>query len=166
MLLFITSLSFTSSANPPVDNKIKTTGTLAVSAVTNSLDGTYAPDHVVAIWIEDNSGKFVKTLLVNAQTRRGYLSNWLSATSSANSVDAITGATLNDHGTLTCSWNGTDASGAQVSDGIYKVCLELTEDHTAGNFATFTFTKGTAVDTQTPANKSGFSSVSLKWTPQ
>jgi len=165
-LLFVTTLSCTSSTNPPVDTGIKTPGTLAVSTVTSSSGGAYAPAHVVAIWIEDNSGKFVKTLLIKAQTRRGYLADWLNATPTASTIDATTGATLTSHGTLTCSWNGTNASGAVVSNGTYKVCMELTEDHTGGNFSTFTFTKDSVANSQSPTGKPSFSSISLKWTPQ
>jgi len=44
----------------------QTNGTLAVSVTTSSTGGNYAPRNIVAIWVEDNSGKFVKTLLAYA----------------------------------------------------------------------------------------------------
>lgn len=154
-----------SSSNPPVYTGVKTAGSLSVTTITSTTGGTYAPRNVVAIWIEDNSGKFIKTLLVKAQSRMGYLQNWLSATPTANNVDAITGATAMSYGTLTCSWNGTDYYGTLVSDGTYRVCMELTDKDATGNFSYSTFTKGTTTDTQTPANKPSFSSISIKWTP-
>ncbi len=154
------------STNPPAENGVKTAGTLNVSTLTSTGNGDFSPKHIVAIWIENSSGKFVKTLLVNAQVRRNYLKKWLNSNSSANTTDAISGATLSSYGTLTCSWNGTNTSGAVVSDGTYKVCMELSESDTSSNSSTFTFTKGTAVDSQTPANQPCFSSVSLQWTPQ
>lgn len=164
-VLFI-SLSSCTTTNPPINTGIKTPGTLAVSTVTSTAGGPFAPAHVMAIWIEDNSGKFVKTLLAKGQTRRQYLANWLNATPSANTVDASTGATLTSHGTITCNWNGTDVSGAVVSNGTYKVCIELTDKDASGNFSTFTFAKDTVANSQSPANKPSFSSISLKWTPQ
>jgi len=43
--------------------------------------------------------------------------------------------------------------------------MELTDKNGTGNFSSFTFTKGTATSTQTPANTSSFSSVTIKWMP-
>jgi len=151
--------------NPPVKAGDKTTGNLSVSFVSSTANGEYAPRNVVAVWIEDNSGLFVKTLLVNAQKRMRYLTNWLSNTPTGDKVDAITGATSTTYGSLICSWNGTDASGTLVSDGVYKLCMELTDDNSTGNFSYFTFTKGTSVCLQTPANKPSFSHISINWTP-
>ena len=154
------------STNPPVYTGVKTNGTLAVSTVTSTSGGGYTPQNVVAIWVEDNSWKFIKTLLVKAQSQMGYLSNWLNATPTANEVDAITGATAYSYGALTCSWNGTDYQGTLVSDTTYRVCMELTDGHGSGNFSYFSFKKGTAANTQSPVNKPSFSSVSIKWTPK
>jgi hypothetical protein len=153
------------AANPTANAGEKTNGNLSVSIVTGTATGKYAPRNVVAVWIEDNSGIFIKTLLVNAQKRMKYLTNWLSSTSDGNTVDAITGATSATYGTLTCTWNGTDASGTLLNDGTYRLCVELADDNYSENFAYFTFTKGTSVDIQTPANKPGFSDIYIKWTP-
>ena len=165
-ILLMTNSCTSSSTNAPVYTGVKTNGSLSVSTITSTTGGAYAPRNVVAIWIEDNSGKFIKTLLVKAQTRMGYLTNWLSATPSANKVDAISGATTSSFGNITCSWNGTDSYGTLVSDGTYRVCMELTDKDATGNFANFTFSKGTTTDTQTPVNKPSFSNVSIVWTPQ
>lgn len=162
--LFI-SLFLTSCTEDPINSATKTAGTLAVSTTTSSYNGNYAPTHVLAIWVESSTGTFVKTLVCKAAARKQYLSNWYNATSSGNCMDALTGATINNHGSVSCSWNGTDASGAVVGDGTYKVCMEFTEDNGTGKFASFTFTKGTAADTQSPSAKNNFSNVSLKWTP-
>ena len=37
----------------------QTKGSLAVSVTTSSAGGNFAPRNILAIWIEDNSGKFV-----------------------------------------------------------------------------------------------------------
>jgi hypothetical protein len=160
--ILTTVISCSSSTNPP-NPPTGTTG-LIVSVVTSSAGGGYAPKHVVAIWIEDNAGKFIKTLTVYAQARAYDLTNWENS-SAGNSVDAVTGATQSSFGTIYGSWNGTDVSGKVVADGTYKVCMELTDKSSTGNFASFTFTKGTVAQTQTPANVTSFSSVSIKWMP-
>jgi len=167
VFLALISLVYTSctSSNDPINNSVKTSGALSVSATTSTYNGSYAPQHVLAIWVESSSGTFVKSLLVNAAARKQYLTNWYDATSSGNSTDAVTGATLRSHGSRTCSWDGTDVSGNVVGDGTYNVCMELTENNGTGKFASFTFTKGTASDSQASLSKTNFSNVSLTWTP-
>lgn len=162
-MLFINSAC--TPANDPIDNLVKTSGSLSVTATTSTYNGNYAPSHVLAIWVESSSGTFVKSLMVYAASRKEHLSDWLSATKSGNTTDAITGATLNSHGTRNCTWNGKDASGNEVGDGTYKVCVEYTESNSGSKLAKFAFTKGTATDSQTPASASGVSNVTLKWTP-
>lgn len=146
----------------------QTNGTLAISVTTSSTGGNYAPRNVLAIWVEDSSGKFVKTLLAYAATRKTHLNNWETSTTTAGSVynvtDAITGATQSSHGTRTCSWNGKDFKGNLVADGNYNLRMELTDKNATGNTASFQFTKGPANQTLSPANVPSFSSVSLKWT--
>ncbi|MFM2290964.1 MAG: hypothetical protein RIS29_777 [Bacteroidota bacterium] len=116
------------------------------SVTTTSYNGQYAPRHVLAIWIEDSSGKFVKTLLVNAAARKSYLTSWIS-NSSGNVTDATTGATLNSHSTHTATWNGTNKSGTAVATGTYKLCVEYTEDNGTGKMKTtdFSYTTASAV---------------------
>ena len=167
VVLLILMLSACTAANDPtINNSVKTSGTLAVSTATTSYSGQYAPRHVLAIWVESNSGTFVKTLRINGNQYRTWLSSWYNSTSTGSTTDATTGATLTSHGTLTCSWNGKDVNENVVGDGSYKVCMEFTESDATGKFAYFNFTKGTTADTQTPAAQSNFSSVSIKWTPQ
>ena len=167
IILIATACSKSSSTNndPAIDNSVKTAGTLTVSTLTSTAGGGYAPNNVVAIWVESNSGTFVKSLLVYAATRKYDLTNWTS-NSSSNTTDAITGATQSSHAVRTCTWNGTNTSGTVVGDGVYKVCMELTDKNGTGNFSSFTFTKGTTASTQTPSNVSSFSNISIAWTPQ
>jgi hypothetical protein len=147
----------------------QTDGTLSVSVATSETGGNYAPKNVVAIWVEDNQGNFVKTLLAYAQNRKTHLNTWEASTTAAgipfNTVDAITGATKTSHSTRTCTWNATDVNGTLVADGTYRLRMELTDKNNTGNFTTFTFTKGTNPESQTPANVPSFSSVSISWEP-
>lgn len=147
----------------------QTAGTLTVTATTSSAGGNYSPKNIVAIWIEDEQGDFVKTLLAYAQTRKTHLNTWEAATTAAgspfNTVDAITGATKSSHATRSCSWNGTDVSGTLVPDGLYKIRMELTDKNGTGNFSTFTFTKGADPENLNPANVPSFSTISINWEP-
>jgi len=150
--------------NPPIDSSKKTIGTLSVSTLTSSNGGPFSPRHVLAIWVENNSGQLVKTLLIYAAERKSNLTNWKS-NSAGNSTDAITGATQNTHTTRTCSWNGKDASGTLVSNGYYKLCMELADSNGSSTFKTFTFAKDSIAKTATPSNVQSFSNISIKWTP-
>jgi len=148
----------------------QTSGTLSVSVATaQTTTPTYAPRNIIAIWIEDNSGKFVKTLLAYANTRKTHLNTWEASTTTAGSafnvVDATTGATQSSHGTRTAQWNGTDFSGKLVADGEYNLKMELTDHNGTGSVATFAFTKGTTAQKLTPADVlPSFKSVSISWT--
>jgi hypothetical protein len=147
----------------------QTSGTLTVTATTSSAGGNFAPKNIVAIWIEDEQGNFVKTLLAYAQNRKTHLNTWEASTTAAgspfNTVDAITGATKTSHATRTCTWNGTDVNGTLMHDGNYKVRLELTDKNSTGNYSSFTFTKDTNQLNLTPSNVPSFSSISINWTP-
>jgi hypothetical protein len=146
----------------------QTIGELDVSVITSQAGGQYAPKNCVAIWVEDESGNYVKTLLAYAQMYRIYLNNWEASTIAAgspfNNTDAISGATVGLHGTRNCSWDGTDYQGVAMDNGTYRVCMELTDKNSTGNYSHFTFIKSDVEETQTPSNVPSFSDISLVWT--
>ena len=162
--VFLMCLSLLANAQNSAP-EVATSGTLTVSVTTSSAGGKYFPEHVMAIWIEDGSGKFVKTLLAYADKRKGYLTNWKKVNSTYNTVDAVTGATKTSHTTRTCTWNGTNVSKAQVTDGNYVLKMELTDKDATGNVGSFTFAKGTSEVTLNPTSIPSFSNISIKWTP-
>jgi len=168
LIVILTSLiTLQGKAIKPVAEIIaKTNGNLSVSVTTSTAGGKYAPRNLVAIWVEDNNGVFVKTLLVNAKRQIKYLTNWLTKNPEGNSVDALTGATVNSYNTLTATWNGTDIAGIVVNNGTYRLCMELSDMDDTGNFSYFTFTKGATVDKQTPTDKPSFSNITFSWTPK
>jgi hypothetical protein len=147
----------------------QTEGTLTVSTSTSTAGGNFAPKNIVAIWIEDAQGNFVKTLLAYAQTRKTHLNTWEASTTAAgspyNTVDAITGATRTSHAQRTCTWNGRDVNGNVVPDGTYKVRMELTDKNGTGNFSSFQFNKSTNPENITPASVPSFSSITITWEP-
>lgn len=163
ILVVLVVLTFGCNTNNTISAPTNTTG-LTVSVVTSSADGIYAPKNVVAIWIENSDGQFIKTLTVYAKARISYLTNWESA-SGGNTADALTGATQTTHGTIYGSWNGTDAKGFTVPDGNYKVCMELTDKNSTGSYSSFNFTKGITTESLKPGNTPSFSTVTIKWVP-
>lgn len=149
----------------------QTAGILTVTATTSQTSSaTYRPKNIVAFWIESSSGSFVKTLLAYASERKHYLANWQTKTNFAGSIynttDAITGATQTSHGARTASWNGKNRSQVLVADGNYTLKMESTDnDGVVQNLAAISFVKGTSSQTLTPPTTSGFSSISITWTP-
>lgn len=147
----------------------QSTGQLSITTTTSSAGGNYAPRNIVAIWIEDAEGNFVKTLLAYAQNRRTHLNTWQATTQAAgteyNVVDAITGSTRSNHGTRNCSWDATDYNGNTMADGTYSVWMELTDRNGTGNFSSFTFEKGFDAVTLTPADVPSFASITIDWQP-
>jgi hypothetical protein len=147
----------------------QTAGTLSVTTTTSTAGGNYAPRNILAIWIEDEQGNWVKTLMAYAASRITHLNTWEVSTSAAGStfnvVDAITGATKSSHAIRTCSWNGTDLNGNIVPDGTYTLRMELTDRNGTGNFSSFNFIKGANPLNLTPSNVPSFSSISIVWEP-
>jgi len=147
----------------------QTLGELSVTTTTSSAGGMFSPNNVLAIWVEDDAGNFVKTLMVYAQFYTTYLNTWEASTNAAgdmyNSVDAITGASRTSHGIRTCAWDGKDVSGIDMPDGTYYVWMELTDRNNTGNFSSFMFTKDDNTNTLTPSNVPSFSSISIEWSP-
>jgi len=147
----------------------QTNGTLTVTTTTSESGGPYKPKNIVAIWIEDGSGNFVKTLLAYAEERKKHLTAWKASTTAAgspyNRVDAVTGATRNSHSEQVCTWNGKNFNQTLVADGEYKVKMELTDRNGTGNSAVFSFTKGSNPQTITPTNVPSFSNIGIVWTP-
>lgn len=87
-----------------------------------------------AIWIEDSTGRLVRTIYATLftvkggyQYRKDAIPLWVSKsklqTMSSAQVDAITGATP-QNGVLTYQWNGTDDKGKRVPSGNYKFFVE------------------------------------------
>jgi hypothetical protein len=142
--------------------------TLAVTMTTVTDNGRYSPRNVGAIWIDDASGKFLKTLEKWGNRRDGNLS-WYDATYSAglerNTVDAITGATLSSHKTHNATWNCTDTDGNLVDYGPYSLHFEMTDANHSGPTASFDFSVSTMPFTLTPPDEPNFKGIKVVFTP-
>lgn len=196
ILTILSILIFTScgdkSSSTPTTPAVLTAGTLTITTTTSSTDVAnpstglnteFGPFNYNAIWIEDSKGKFVKTLYitlagdnptkpgVKLPSRRSWLTEW-TLKSATNTVDAKTGATAINYGTLSGTWDGKDVTGNIVADGTYTLRMELADDQNVANGGagisskfTANFTKGTTTTTITAPNVTSFSSNTIKWTP-
>lgn len=105
---------------------------------TQTTRGRYAPEHVLAVWIQDSEGNFVKSLKVMARRYTRFLTGWRLA-SGGNTVDAVTGPTMFSHQNHVLDWDCTDKEGNQVPDGDYKVLIEFSEVNGDGPIYSFNF---------------------------
>jgi len=142
-----------------------TPGTVDVSVTTTPNGKDYSPKHVLAIWIEDGAGDFVKTLKLNGDKRKKYLYTW-NIKSSGNTTDDSTGATIKTHAKHDVSWNCTNTSGGVVDDGAYAVQVEYTSEHAQGPITSIAFNKAGDEVTFQPADEAYFIDMDLVYTPE
>jgi len=136
--------------------------TFNVTTVTDG--GPFSPKHVLAVWVEDNAGVFVKSNKVMADARKQYLYTWNNK-SSGDVTDAITGATLTSHQTHTITWNCQNLSSQVVPDGDYKIWIEFTDQHAQGPIHSVSFTVSSNTFNVDPADETYFKDMSLDYTP-
>ncbi|MBY0487056.1 MAG: T9SS type A sorting domain-containing protein [Flavobacteriaceae bacterium] len=142
---------------------------------------------ILAVWIENNSGIFVKTKMrfVGTSTKDhlptwavkagGTLSNATATT--CNTTDGTTGATRTAtttpvaFGSRSITWDGKNVVGATngttVADGIYRIWIESTWVDSGSNnhneLVSFSFTKGPTNVHLTPAGDTYINTVVLDW---
>jgi len=155
----------------------QTQGTLTFTFTQTAHTSYTGTKNVMAVWIQSSTGTFIKTRMRNAGGGTSdHLPTWAANSGGAagncmsancNVVGATTGATLSNFSTRTITWDGTDASGNLVADGTYKVTIQSTWNHGGSATVTksYTFTKGTAADVQTPADDANFTGIALAWNP-
>jgi hypothetical protein len=160
----------------------QTAGTLTFSFTPVSHTPGYSgTKNYLAVWIQDNSGKFIRTKLATSKgSESDHLPTWAKSASggattnctsaSCNTVDATTSATMASFAAKKIIWDGKTgpiATATVVPDGVYKVTIEETWNHgtTGTAVKTYTFTKGTNPDHQMPANDANFTGVMLDWVP-
>ncbi len=128
----------------------------------------YAPNNVLAVWIEGPGGTFIKTIDRQALVRVQYLVAW-RAKAGANDMDAITGATRVGYAAQTVTWNLQDKNGQVVPDGVYTIRMELAQSNASNagsnNQGTFTFNKNGTASNQTGLSNGGFTNVSINYNP-
>ncbi len=143
--------------------QIVTGRNLNISFTTQAPNGEYAPNHILAVWIEKEDGTFVRSLKVRASERKKYLYTW-KASSSSNENDAVTGATISSHKTHDIDWNFLDSDQKAVTNGNYKLKLELTDANAQGPVSTYSFAFTDSVISTQYDDKSSFKDVSITYT--
>jgi hypothetical protein len=121
-----------------------------------------APKNVLAVWVEDDAGNFIRTVKLNAEKRKQYLYTW-NDESAGNTVDAVTGATRTSHNAENIVWDGKNISKTVVPDGVYKLFIEFTEEHAQGPVLIIPFTKNTSNSDSTLANQTNFTNINLEY---
>lgn len=139
---------------------------LNVSFDTTPKGTTYAPTNVVAVWIEDAAGTFVKTIERWSGVRTVHLVRWQQA-AGQNDVDAVSGATRPNHNQpIVVSWDLTDRNGQTVPDGTYTLQMEMADENAAtiaeNHQATFSFDKNGQSSLQM-ARQGGFENVVIDY---
>jgi hypothetical protein len=162
--LMLVSLFAVGLGNLPSDANAQTAGTLSFSVTTTEPTGNYNNVNVVALWIQDTNGAFIKTKIRYAASRIQYLNKWITA-SSYNVVDAVTGPTRSSQGTLSFNWNATNVAGVVVNDGYYRVYMQMSDANVAGQWTYVQFKKDTNAQTLSPSNVGNFTNMTLQWTP-
>jgi len=140
---------------------------VAVDVTTTPNGGQFAPRNVVAVWIENGTGGFIKTIGRWSQTRTSHLVSWIAA--SGMDSDAVTGATRNDHSQpLHLTWDLKDRGGSVVPDGTYTVRMELADSNSTmpsqNHEGAFTFVKGATGSQQVGLSNGGFVNTSITFT--
>jgi len=148
---------------PPPTQGPSQTCTLMFQVTTATANGSYAPRNVGAIWVTDANGRFVKSLKVWAQKRIRHLVTW-QASAMGNTVDAVTSATVNSHGTRMASWNCTGVDHQPVANGSYRINAEMTERNGLGRvMMPLEFVKGAAGPaTLTAPDQASFKAIQLQ----
>jgi hypothetical protein len=143
-----------------------TPGTLTVSFTTLPLNQTWTPDNVGAVWVEDASERYVKTLELWAGIRKKSLYKWGVRACQQSEPDIVTQATLAAHGEHMATWNGKDFKGNVVPDGRYKVFIEVTETELdVGSASTHEFDKGPMPTTVVPGDGEAHQALTITYSP-
>jgi hypothetical protein len=135
--------------------------------------GKYSPRNVGAVWIQDVSGQYVKTVAVWGTVELQSLKTWAATGHSdcppsgvfgvASCPDAVTGATSVTYVAHTATWQMNDASGAIVPDGPYDVFIEVTDQHTSTQVTSVSITKGPDPQNSNPPDAMYFTGISVTY---
>lgn len=134
---------------------------LAFDVTTVTQSGRYQPRNIGAIWIQDATGRFIKSLEVWAGIRARYLTKY-NAARSGMAVDVVTSATLLSHRAHHATWNLKDRSGATVPPGKYTLFIELTDADITGKFTSVEFDLGLGPQVFNPPNAQYYTNMKLQ----
>lgn len=153
----------------------QTDGTLTFSFNQPTPTNPTGSKNVIAVWIENGSGTFIKTKMKYTNSETEHIPTWTTK-SAQNVTDATTGSTRTSttsptaFGTKSITWNGKNVGGTTVADGIYKVWIESAWQNSApanqhNAIISFSFTKGATSVHLTPTGDTYFNTITLDWVP-
>jgi hypothetical protein len=124
-----------------------TQGVLTVNFETQPLytDPHWGPSNLGAVWIEDASGTYIKTIERWASHYARALYHWQThaCTRAWPEPDAVSQATLDAPAKHSSTWDSKDLHGNVVPDGTYYLLIEVSETETAyGPLVAYAFEKG------------------------
>jgi hypothetical protein len=137
-----------------------TVASLSFDVMTAPQGGLYQPRNIGAIWIQDSTGRFMKSLEVWAGIRSRYLSKYAAARGSM-AVDVTASATLSSHRMHHATWNLKDRTGTAAPAGKYTLYIELTDTDWTGKFKSVDFDTSLGAQTLMPAGDSYYSAMKL-----
>jgi len=144
-----------------------TAGSVEFTVTTKPTGEKYTPQHALAIWVTDSKGNFIKTLKIQGQKTKFFLSTWMTK-AKPSEINAVTGATLKAHQIHTVTWDCRDALGNLMPDGKYQIHVEFTEKNGQGPVTPsdyIRFTKGTKPLSLTFDDLTYFYKMELHYTP-
>lgn len=105
-----------------------TPGIAYINFHTSSAGGGYAPNNILAVWVETSGGTFVRTVGDWSSLRRPNLMRWLNQ-SGGNDTDGMIGATRMAHSPVNnLTWDlKARGSTVPVADGAYVLWFELVD---------------------------------------
>ena len=122
----------------------------------------YEDEYVLAVWVEDNAGTFISSLMVYGKKYRGNLKKW-GASSLNSSVNAVTGATILAEKTHNHTWNCKKADGQLIPKGKYKLCIELSGSDSPGPYSEVPFEIGRKNFKTNPQNGINFRNLIISY---
>jgi hypothetical protein len=134
---------------------------LAFDVTTSPVGGFYQPRNIGAIWVQDSSGKLVKSLEVWAGIRRRYLTKYTAALGFM-AVDVTASATLSSHRAHHSTWDMKDRTGAAAPPGKYTLMMETTDSDATGRSASVDFDTTAGPQTVMPPAAPSFSAMQLQ----
>lgn len=158
------SASGSASTSTSTSTKQIPAGAKATVSWTYATSGGMARNPYMAVWVEDSSGAYVKTLaLYHRQSGDNWLrelSGWYTA---SGGTDTTTSGTV-PAGSYTATWDGSAAAGGQADQGTYFVCVESAVEHGSDSLVRQQVKFGSAASSTTLSPSGSISAAAVAYT--
>ncbi|GAA1388402.1 DUF2271 domain-containing protein [Luteococcus peritonei] len=147
------SAAATTSASTGQGGTLPATAQATVSFTYTASGGGMVKNPYYAVWVEDATGAFVKTLMLCHLSGQDRWLNELSAWYAKSGGTDTTTEGTKPAGSYDCTWDCTDADGNRVPAGRYNFCIEANREHgTESLVASLQTLGGTALDVDLGSN--------------